>query len=214
LRKDAQANRARILTAAAEMFAAEGIDVPLDEIARRAGVGTGTFYRHFADRDALLDALFDERIHRFDAMMSAAAAAEDAWQGLIELLETGFSLQAADRGLKDILTARARGQGRMSPPPRETMEAIDALLARAKAQGALREDIVLTDLPLIGAAINGVLDLTGAVAPDAWRRIFQIILDGLRADGRGPSELPHEPLEHEAVRSAMHDRQARVAQSG
>ena len=195
------------------MFASEGIDVPLDEIARRAGVGTGTFYRHFADREALLDALFDERVHRFDAMMEAAAA-EDAWQGLVELMETSFALQAADRGLKEILAARARGQGRMSQPPRETMEAINALLARAKADGTLRDDVVLTDMALIGAAINGVLDLTGTVAPDAWRRVFQIILDGLRADGRGPSELRHAPLAHGDVKSAMHDRQARVAQGG
>jgi AcrR family transcriptional regulator len=211
LRRDAQANRARILATAAEIFSAEGIDAPLDEIARGAGVGTGTFYRHFPDRDALLDALFDERICRFDEMMTVAADAEDAWQGLVDLLETGFAMQASDRGLKDVLAARARGQGRLHPPPDETVRAIDSLLERAKAQGALREDVVLTDLPLIGAAINGVLDLTSGVAPDAWRRVFQIILDGLRADGGGPSELPHEPLAPDAVRNAMHQRQARVA---
>ena len=146
LRRDAQANRARILETAGEIFSAEGIDAPLDEIARRAGVGAGTFYRHFADRDALLDALFDDRVRLFDQLMTEAAAAEDAWAGLVELLETAFALQAADRGLKDILLARSRGHGRVHQPPEETGRAINGLLDRAKAQGALRSDVTITDL--------------------------------------------------------------------
>ncbi|HEX4467460.1 MAG TPA: TetR/AcrR family transcriptional regulator [Solirubrobacteraceae bacterium] len=203
LRRDAQANRARILEAAGAVFAAHGIDAPLDEIARRAGVGAGTLYRHFADRETLLDALFDERVRIFDQLMTEAAAADDAWTGLVELLETGFALQAADRGLKDILLARSRGLGRVHQPPEETVRAITGLLDRAKAQGALRTDVTITDLPMISAAIHGVIDLTGAVAPDVWRRTLQIILDGLRADGAGPTPLPHEPLERDVVALAI-----------
>jgi AcrR family transcriptional regulator len=203
LRRDAQANRARILEAAGEIFSAEGIDAPLDEIARRAGVGAGTLYRHFADRDALLDALFDDRVRVFDQLMTDAAAADDAWAGLVALLETAFALQAADRGLKDILLARDRGSGRVHQPPEETLRAITGLLDRAQAQGALRSDVTITDLPMISAAIHGVIDLTGAVAPDVWRRFLQIVLDGLRADGAGPTTLPHAPLESDVVRVAM-----------
>jgi AcrR family transcriptional regulator len=208
LRRDAQANRARILEAASAIFSAEGIDAPLDEIARRAGVGTGTFYRHFVDRDALLDALFDDRVRRFDDLMAEKTAAEDAWSGLVELLETGFAMQAADRGLKDILAERSRGTGRVHQPPESTMQAITGLLERAKAQGTLRPDIAMTDLAMIGAALHGVIDLMGTVAPDAWRRILQIMLDGMRADGAGPSPLPHEPLAREVVREAIDEQKA------
>jgi AcrR family transcriptional regulator len=213
LRRDAQANRARILESASEVFAREGIDAPLDEIARCAGVGAGTLYRHFADRDHLLDALFEDRVRRFDELMTEACDAEDAWAGLVGLLETSFALQAADRGLKEILVARARGAGHLPKPSDETIAAISALLERAKAQGALRSDVTLTDMPLISAAIHGVIDLTSSVAPDAWRRILQILLDGMRADRELPTPLPHAPLGREQVHLAMDERHARASAS-
>ena len=209
LRRDAQANRERILEAASEIFAREGIEAPLDEIARRAGVGAGTLYRHFADRDHLLDALFEDRVRRFDELMTEACDAEDAWAGLVGLLETGFALQAADRGLKEILIARARGAGHVPGPSDETVAAIGALIERAKEQGALRADVTITDMPLISAALHGVIDLTSTVAPDAWRRVLQILLDGLRADREHPTPLPHEPLGREQVHLAMDERHAR-----
>jgi AcrR family transcriptional regulator len=208
LRRDAQANRARILEAASAVFSAQGIEAPLDEVARRAGVGAGTLYRHFEDRDHLLDALFEDRISRFDALMTEACDAEDAWAGLVGLLETGCRMQAADRGLKEILFARARGAGHVRKPSTEALEAITALIERAKAQGALRADVTITDMPLISAAITGVIDLTGSVAPDAWRRILHIMLDGLRADRETPTPLPHEPLAHDQVHLAMDEQRA------
>ena len=131
--------------------------------------------------------------------------------GWSSLLETGFALQAADRGLKEILVARARGAGHMPKPSEETIAAVSALIERAKAQGALREDVTLTDMPLISAAIHGVIDLTGSVAPDAWRRILQILLDGLRADRVEATPLPHAPLEPEQVHIAMDERHTRAA---
>jgi AcrR family transcriptional regulator len=212
LRRDAQANRARILEAASEIFSAEGIEAPLDEIARRAGVGSGTLYRHFEDRDHLLDALFEDRVTRFDELMTRACDAEDAWEGLVWLLETGCKMQAADRGLKEILVARARGLGHVRKPSDATVNAISGLIERAQAQGALRDDVTITDMPLISAAITGVIDLTGSVAPDAWRRILQIMLDGLRADREKPTPLPHGPLGHEQVHIAMDEQ--RAARSG
>ena len=167
LRRDARANRDRIVAVASELFSAHGIEVPLDEIARGAGVGTGTFYRHFSSRDELLDALFEERIRRFDELMAAAGDAEDAWEGLVGLLTTGFTLQARDRGLKDILVARAQGKGRLSQPSAATRRALSALIDRAQREGALRPDVTLADLPLLNAAILGVIDLTATIAPDA-----------------------------------------------
>ena len=209
LRRDARANRDRILAAASELFSAQGIEAPLDEIARRAGVGTGTFYRHFASRDELLDALFDERVRRFDEMTASACDADDAWDGLVGLLTTGFALQATDRRLKDILVARARGTGRLSQPSAETRRAITGLIERAQREGALRPDITLGDLPLLSAAILGVMDLTGTMAPDAWRRILQILLDGLRTARTAPTTLPHPPLDVDDAHAALVERRTR-----
>jgi AcrR family transcriptional regulator len=203
LRRDAQANRDRILQAAGQLFSAQGIEVPLDEIARRAGVGTGTFYRHFPDRDHLLDALFDERVRRFDDLMASACDAEDAWEGLVSLLGTGLELQATDRGLKDILVARARGTRHRSQPSPETLRALGDRVERAQRQGALRPDVTLADLPLVNAALLGVMDLTGEIAPDAWRRILQIVLDGLRSERSAPTPLPHPPLDMDDTRAAI-----------
>lgn len=202
MRRDAQANRVRILAAASELFAERGIDAPLDEIAHRAGVGVGTLYRRFPDRDHLLDALFEDRVNRFDRMTRAAGDAEDAWAGLADLLTTGAAMQAADRGLKEILVARARGAGRVPQPSAETLLAIGRLVERAQDQGALRGDVAATDLALVGAAVAGVIDLTGSVAPDAWRRILQILLDGLRAKRSAPTPLATGPLAEEQVRAA------------
>jgi AcrR family transcriptional regulator len=203
LRRDAQANRERILQAAGQLFSAQGIEVPLDEIARLAGVGTGTFYRHFSDRDHLLDALFAERVQRFDELMASASDADDAWDGLVGLLTTGLELQATDRGLKDILVARARGKGERSQASPETLRGLGDLIERAQRQGELRPDITLADLPLINAALLGVLDLTGEIAPDAWRRILQIVLDGLRAERAAPTPLPHPPPDMDDARAAI-----------
>jgi AcrR family transcriptional regulator len=209
LRRDARANRGRILRAANELFSEHGIEAPLDEVARRAGVGTGTFYRHFANRDDLLDALFEERVRRFDAMMGAASEAENAWDGLVGLMTTSFALQATDRGLKDVLVARARGAGRLSQPSPRTRAALTDLIGRAQREGALRPDVTLADLPLVSAAILGVIDLTATIAPDAWRRILQIVLDGLRAERSEPTALPHPPLDLDTTQAAMVERRTR-----
>jgi AcrR family transcriptional regulator len=211
MRRDAQANRDRILQAAGQLFSAQGIEVPLDEIARRAGVGTGTFYRHFPDRDHLLDALFDERVRRFDDLMASACDAEDAWEGLVSLLRTGLELQATDRGLKDILVARARGTRHRAQPSPETLRALGDLVERAQRQGALRSDVTLADLPLVNAALLGVMDLTGEIAPEAWRRILQIVLDGLRAERAAPTPLPHPPLDMDDTHAAIAARRAMQA---
>src|SRR4051794_21946295 len=103
LRADAARNRERILAAAAEAFAGGGLTVTLDEIARRAGVGVGTVYRRFPDKDVLIDALFEQRIAELVALAVEAREAPDAWTGLVHFFEAGLALQAADRGLKEVL---------------------------------------------------------------------------------------------------------------
>ena len=90
LRRDAERNRLRILQAAREVFADRGLDASLDQIAAHAGVGVGTVYRRFADKDALIDALFEERIDEVTAAGQRALSASDPWEGLVGFLQHVF----------------------------------------------------------------------------------------------------------------------------
>src|ERR1700760_3898707 len=99
LRADAARNRERILAAATEVFAERGLHVTLDDIARHAGVGVGTVYRRFADKDALID----ERLAAFSQLAEEALAYESPWAGLERFLVSSLEQQAADRGLRELV---------------------------------------------------------------------------------------------------------------
>ena len=101
LRADAERNRRRILAAARQLFAARGLGVSLDEIAAEAGVGVGTVYRRFPDRDLLIDALFEERIDEIAQAARDALEHDDPWEGFAWFLHEAAGLQAPDRGLVD-----------------------------------------------------------------------------------------------------------------
>src|SRR3954462_3398719 len=101
LRADAERNRQRILDAAGELFARKGLCVGLDEIARHAGVGVGTAYRRFANKDELVDALFQDRVDELAAVAGRALEHDDAWEGLKGFLEAAVELHVANRALKE-----------------------------------------------------------------------------------------------------------------
>src|SRR5437868_10290574 len=96
LRADAERNRARLISAARELFAERGLDATLDDVAHHAGVGVGTAYRRFPNKDALIDALFEERIDELAAAARAALGAPTGWDGLVAFLERSLGLQASD----------------------------------------------------------------------------------------------------------------------
>src|SRR5918912_906820 len=100
LRRDAQANLDRILAAARDAFAAGGIDVSMDEVARRAGVGVGTIYRRFPAKDDLVDAVLEDAVDRLVEIAREALACEDAWEGFCLYLERVLDLHVENRGLK------------------------------------------------------------------------------------------------------------------
>src|SRR6266508_544219 len=112
LRRDAQANRDRIVSATRAAFAAEGIDVPVEEIARRATVGMGTLYRHFPAKEDLIDAVLEDAFAAFISAAEQALDEEEAWAGFRGFLERVFALHAENRGLKDIIATRAHGRRR------------------------------------------------------------------------------------------------------
>jgi AcrR family transcriptional regulator len=203
LRRDAERNRRRILAAAAEAFAEGGLAVTMDEIARRAAVGVGTVYRRFPDKELLIEALFEQRIDDLVALAEAARDEPDAWNGVLSFFEGFVSLQAADRGLKEVLLTPDRGQERVARARARLAPVVDELLERAKADGILRPDVVGPDLGLLQFMLGAVADATRAVEPDLWRRFLGIALDGLRTRRDAPSPLAPGPLDDESLERAM-----------
>jgi AcrR family transcriptional regulator len=194
LRADAERNRVRILDAAAEVFAERGLEASLDEVAARAGVGVGTVYRRFANRDELIDALFQARVEEVLGLLEEASANPDPWEGLIEFIERGSEFQGRNRAVKQLMFS-ARGGREWVDRVRATIRpAVGKLVAAAKEQGRLREDFELTDVPLIEFTLAATIEFTAESEGEEWRRILGYIVDGMRAQRRHPTPLAAEPL--------------------
>ncbi|MFD5298972.1 TetR/AcrR family transcriptional regulator [Streptomyces mutabilis] len=203
LRADAERNRQRIIAAAQKVFARRGLEVTLDDIAHHAGVGVGTVYRRFADREALIEAVFDNEIRRVVALAEQALAHENAWEGLVQFLTVSGADFAEDRGLREILLEGAHSQNRVAAAREHLTPAFSALIARAQQEGSLRNDIEATDLPLLQLMIGATAHHTRAVTPDLWQRYLTLVLDGLRTQRHGPSPLPHRALTQEEFDQAV-----------
>ncbi|MEU4998195.1 TetR/AcrR family transcriptional regulator [Streptomyces sp. NPDC021622] len=205
-RADALRNRERIVAAAREMFVEFGADVPLDEVARRAGVGNATVYRHFADRAELVHqvvllvtdrvAEHADRAHArteaegegaaFDALREFVHAAADERIGaLCPMLQEAF-----DPEHPDLIDARDRLEA-----------AIDGLMERARAAGQLRTDIAVGDLMVALSQLTRPLPGTACLNMDRFvHRHLQLFMDGLMAPAR--SELPGEAATLEDLRQS------------
>jgi AcrR family transcriptional regulator len=204
LRRDASRNRERALTAARELFAERGLDVTMDEIARHAGVGVGTVYRRFPQREQIIQALFEQRMEDFLALSERSLADPDAWHGLVEFLEQGLAMQAADRGLKELLAGHGHGGGSGKRMRERVIPMIEQLVARAQAAGALRPDVGALDLPMVSLMIGQVIDFTHEVEPELWRRYLALLLDGLRTEGSALPLAPLDPAQLDAAIETLH----------
>jgi AcrR family transcriptional regulator len=203
LRRDAERNRQRILEAAREAFAEEGLSVTLDEIGRRAGVGVGTVYRRFPDKRLLIDALFEDRINEFVALSEECLGFDDAWDGLVHFLERATQEHACDRGFKEVALSGSEGLERCSHA-RELMEPVlGQLVARAQADGSLRADLAATDLPLLQLMLDSLGECARDVEPEIWRRYLGIVTDGLRTSREEPSRLARPALSPEQTQLTM-----------
>jgi AcrR family transcriptional regulator len=203
LRKDAERNRERILVAARELFAEHGLTVTLDEIARHAGVGVGTVYRRFPDKELLIDALFEDRLGEIVAVATEATEIDDPWRGLAHFLERALELQAQDRALKELLLSTSDGHARVERGRAVVQPLVLGLLQRAQEAGVVRDDVAVSDLILIQHAAGEVAAYTREVSPEVWRRILVVALDGLRPDRRRPSPMPVPALDDEQVFCSM-----------
>jgi AcrR family transcriptional regulator len=189
LRKDAQRNRERLVEAARAVFAERGIDVALDDVARRAGVSIGTLYNRFPTRADLVAAVFADRRETLIEVAEHALAMDDAWAGFVQFVEQVCQMQAADRGYND-LSARSIPHAAPTPDHVRGYELMTEVVERAKRGGALRPDFVLADMAFVTWAITRTIEATTDVDPEAWRRHLGFILDGLRAPAAHPLPVP------------------------
>lgn len=199
LRSDAARNRERILVAAEEVFAARGLEATLDDIAAHAGLGVGTVYRRFPNRDALVEALFLERLTELAAVAAKVLDEPDSWVALRRLLETVGGVVTADQGLFEVLVCRPGGREAVR---QHMLPIVTAVFARAQADGHLRPDAAPTDFPMMLRMLAGIADATREVRPDLWRRYLELLLDGLRADRAAVTSFtvpPINPVEMDRV---------------
>lgn len=196
LRKDAERNRRRIMDAAREVFAEHGLDAGLDQIARHAGLGVGTVYRRFPDKEGLIDALFEERVAAIAALAEEAAAHDDPWQGLVLFFERCLAEQAADRGFKQLLLGGTHGLDRVAEGRNRIAPPLKTLVERGQAAGALRAEVTPSDIAMLQLMLAGVMDASRSVDPDLWHRYLELFLDSLRP-GRGSLRTP--PLSDDSL---------------
>ncbi|MFL5846616.1 MAG: TetR/AcrR family transcriptional regulator [Solirubrobacteraceae bacterium] len=189
LRRDAERNRELILEAARAAFAEDGLDVGLHEIAKRAGVGVGTVYRRFPDKADLIEALFQDRVEDVVAIAEAALAEDDAWQGLTTFLDATCRLQAADRGLHQLVFAGDNAVKCASGARERIAPLVAQLVVRAQEQGTLRRDVGPLDVGMMRKMVGEFIEQSGEAGAEVWPRLLAIALDGLRADREG-SDLP------------------------
>ncbi len=203
LRRDAERNRQRILAAARDAFAEEGLSVTLDEIAHRAGVGVGTVYRRFPDKEQLIDALFEDQMTKFVASAEECLHDEDPWDGLIRFLDQACHVHACDRGFKEVALSGSHGHERIARARQMMFPLVSQLVARAQADGSLRPDVQPTDVPLLQLMLGALSECTRDVEPEVWRRFLGIVTDGLRAQRGDHCELQCGALTPDQTQEAM-----------
>ncbi|ADB53195.1 TetR/AcrR family transcriptional regulator [Conexibacter woesei] len=184
LRADAARNRLKVLDAARAAFSEHGPNAQMDDIARRAGVGVGTVYRHFPTKQALAQAMMEQRVERIVTFIQTEMLPDpDPWRALARSLEFCGTMQEQDRGYAEAVASVAGGTSvgggmkEAGPALIEQMFALTAVfIERAHAKGVVRADLTAADMSPIYAGLSAVV-LAGI--PD-WRRYVEILLDGLR----------------------------------
>ena len=180
LRADARRNREKVLAAARAVFAEDSVDAQMDDVARRAGLGVGTVYRHFPTKEALVNALSDELFAVIAVHTRTLLTLDDPWEAFTRALWFGAEKTAGDRAFTEILTAMRGNPARTCPGKEDLFETTALLMARCKAAGVMREDAMVEDIGLLMCGVGSASQMEHPV-PDAWRRHLAIVLDGLRA---------------------------------
>lgn len=216
LRKDAARNRERLLQAGREVFAQRGLDATLNDVAHHAGVGVGTAYRRFANKDELIDAI---RLHQDDELeeiLDDALADPDPWAGLVSYLERSLALHARDRGMAQILAGR-RTRPELHDASRDRLAPlVNRVADRAREAGVLRDDVTGTDLVFLQIAFTAVAAVAQAGPAvegrddldQLQRRYLAIALDGLRPHREAATPLPVPALTTDEIHALLRGNRA------
>jgi AcrR family transcriptional regulator len=180
LRSDARRNRRRLLEAAREVMREHGLEASLGEIARRAGVGNATLYRHFPTREVLCEAVFAEYGSDLERIRERVLRVPDPWDALVSWLEETCAAFAHDRAFADLITQGMPQSPALNEVCIQGIQLAQTLLDRAQRAGAVRSDVELTDVLVVVCSLQRVIPAAAEVAPDAWRRHLAIALDGFR----------------------------------
>jgi AcrR family transcriptional regulator len=186
LRADAQRNLERILDAARELFGHEGVDVPVNEIADRAGVGVGTIFRRFPTKDDLLLAVVERRARQLLDAADSALAHDDAGPGLRSFMHAAVELQICDRGFCDAMDSNLFANERLRAVFRQVVRRAGDLLRRAQKAGRVRDDVTAEDITMLLSGIVRAGLILEDTMPGAWQRYLDLVLDGLRPEGATP----------------------------
>jgi AcrR family transcriptional regulator len=193
LRADAARNRARILDAARTAFAEAGLDVGVEEIARRAGVGKGTLYRRFPTKEALVRAIFEDLLDDLDAVVEDVASEPDPTVAFMRFLDESAHRQATNQGFLDVVAQRLGAAMLTADQRRRFLGAIARPLRRAQEAGGVRADLESEDVVMIfrmlGATTRPAPD--GTPMDEHWPRYIGLISDALQPAAATP--LPAEP---------------------
>lgn len=183
MRADARRNRDRILAAAREAFAEYGSETQMDDIARRAGVGVGTLYRHFPTKDALTSELVKIKLAAFAERARAKFEDDERpWESFADLLREQTELMEADASQQRMIFAMTKeAMQQVGPTADELREATQKLIDRAQAAGELRSDVVVDDVRTLMCGLGSAMaaDAMG-VMPYDWRRMLEYALAGMR----------------------------------
>jgi len=202
LRRDAEANRQRVLRAAAEVFSERGLEVTLDDVAHRAGVGVGTVYRRFPNKEALAEALFVEKLQAVADLAEDAMTNPDPWEALAGFIERATELVSADRGLRQIVMFASYGKDQVDRALARLQPVVTKMVERAQREGAVRADLRAADIPLIEFMLTTAAEYAWHVRRDVWRRYLVLLLDGLRPARSAPTALPEPALSGAEIRQA------------
>lgn len=189
LRSDARDNRDRILDAARVVFAADGLHVPMREIARRAGVGPATLYRRFPTKEALVVEAFTAQMCACEDIVDEGLADPDPWHGFRSVIERIFELHARDRGFTAAFMSAYPRAMDFAASRERALASIAELARRAKATGRLRSDFVVDDLILVLMANSGIRATSPAAAVAASRRFAALAIQAFQT-APGASPLP------------------------
>jgi AcrR family transcriptional regulator len=197
-RADARRNRERVLAAAADVLSESGLSAPMEEIARRAGVGVGTVCRNFPTKQAMVDAVLTLRYEELLRDALDGLSNPDAGEAFETFVVVLSAFQARHRALAEQMAKDMDVPG-TSPDARERLwAAISELVARAQTAGTVRSDIGPADVAMLLSGVAHATALAGELQLVLRDRYLRIVLDGLRPNGATP--LPGEPLDFESLR--------------